>query len=89
MVAADHAGCLEGDGAFGGALDGWNAVEEFFGLDSSDAEALFHPHEYNMRDRKDPLAVADRIMISPDATVPFTFVTWQSSTVIVLVPPAL
>ena len=42
-----------------GALEGWKAVEEVFGLSERDAEILFMAEEYD--NTNDPDAVADRI----------------------------
>lgn len=42
-------------------LDGWEAVEKFFGIDSATAEALFLGTKYEEDQRKDPKAVAARI----------------------------
>lgn len=42
-------------------LEGWDAVEKFFGIDSATAEALFLGTKYEEDQRKDPKAVAARI----------------------------
>lgn len=41
--------------------DGFEAAEKFFGLSMDDAAELFSPSGYVWSDRKNPLAVADKI----------------------------
>lgn len=40
---------------------GFDAAEKFFGLNFDDADELFSPEKYVGRERKNPLAVADKI----------------------------
>lgn len=51
----------DGAGLKFAGLGGWSAIGAFFDIDWCDANELFHENCYENEDRKNPLAVADKI----------------------------